>query len=119
MSRNEHEERGRSRKVADLVDAILKLDQPPSADDVAGWSSGTWKSLTDVANALRLIEDPKAPKMKPPSDVSRALVVEELRRRERAACRCFAPPEDCGDHERACPLSNVRSLAEARSRKAS
>lgn len=113
MSRNPYEERGRAEKVSRLVEVIEKLDQPPSADDVAEWASGTWASLTATANAFFNAH------MKPPSAASRALVIEELRRRERSRCLCFVPPAGPGvPHESGCPLSNVRSLADARTRRA-
>ncbi len=109
MSRNGFAESRRRLKVDRLLAVIEKLDQPPAADDVAEWTSSTWRALTDTANALfEASHDP-------PSAASRAMVIEALRERERAMCTCFVPPAGPGvPHERGCRRGNVVDMAAAR-----
>ncbi len=78
MSRSSFEASKRRQKVSRLLAVMSELDELPTAADVAAWSSETWRALTDTANAVF------GANMAPPSAASRALVVEELRRRELA-----------------------------------
>lgn len=116
MSRNGFADTARASKVARLLAALDLLPEPPTADQVAAWCSTTWEHLTAFANRLR----PDAPKMGEPSVVTRAMVVEALRERERAGCLCFVPPSGPGvPHEAGCPRAKVVSIADARARRAS
>ena len=76
MARNPWEDDARGRKISRLLAVIDLLDETPSADDVAGWSTATWRELARTASAVFDV------RVNPPSATSRALVIEELRRRE-------------------------------------
>lgn len=106
-----HEDDNRRKKVNRLL-AVIDEAGSVTADEAASWSPLIWFEITQTANAVY------GANMKPPSSVTVALVVEAIRLRERAACRCFVPPAGPGvPHEAGCPLSNVKSLAEARAKR--
>lgn len=81
MARNHWEDDARGRKVTRLLAVIDLLDEAPTAAEVAGWSTATWRELARTASAVFDV------RVNPPSATSRALVIAELEAREQRAQR--------------------------------